>query len=464
MQSPGQPAGKEHMSGVHVLYFILFWLSLGLSAFFCSAETAFIGIQRLRLHHLIQTEHAGARVVARIMAQPEKFLATVLLGINFFETVAATMGTLIAVSLWGENLGAAIAAFGVTILTLVLVEFIPKSIATRYGEKLALSYARPIEFISIVFYPFVFVLKHIGIRFSGRVGSDAEAQPTISEEEFRTAINVGHREGTVETETAEMLHNVFDFADRPVREIMVPRTDVIFIEKGATLSDFLALHAQHPLSRYPVFEERRDNVVGILTIRDILLALANGKINNDGVIDNLVRPAHFTPESKPIRELLSEMRDNNFEIVIVVDEFGGTAGIASFDQMVDEIVGPGGEGLAGAERDFEVIDDYTFQIDGGMRVDEVNEEMGLGLPEGDYETVAGFILHLLHRIPKHGEQIKYRDLKIVITKVSAVKIEAVLVTKEKGQVARAASETDASPAGLGGDGGPDHASNLQASG
>jgi putative hemolysin len=443
MQSPGQPAGKEHMSGVHVLYFILFWISLGLSAFFCSAETAFIGMQKLHLQHLIQNGHPAAKVVARIMEQPEKFLATVLLGINFFETVAATMGTLIAVSLWGENLGAAISAFGVTILTLVLVEFIPKSIATRYGERMALSYARPIEFISIVFYPFVFVLKHIGIRFSGRVGANAEARPTISEEEFRAAINVGHQEGTVETETAEMLHNVFDFADRPVREIMVPRPDVIFIERGATLSDFLALHAQHPLSRYPVFEERRDNVVGILTVRDILLAMAKGTVSDDSVVDNLIRPAFFTPESKPIRELLAEMRDNNFEIVVVIDEFGGTAGIASFDDLVQEIVGPAGEGLAGAEKDFEVIDDYTFQIDGGMRVDEVNEEMGLGLAEGDYETVAGFILHLLHRIPKQGEQIRYRNLKIVITKMNAVKIEAVLVTKEKDPLAKVNGDSDA---------------------
>ena len=176
-------------------------------------------------------------------------------------------------------------------------------------------------------------------------------------------------------------------------------------------------------------------------------SLATGTINNDSVVDSLIRPAYFTPESKPISELLSEMRDNNFEIVVVVDEFGGTAGIASFDHLVEEIVGPVGQGLAGAERDFEVIDDYTFQIDGGMRVDEVNEEMGLGLPDGDYETVAGFILHLLHRIPKQGEQIKYRDLKLVITKMSAVKIEAVLVTKEKEPVAKEAGETGAGSAG-----------------
>jgi putative hemolysin len=236
-------------------------------------------------------------------------------------------------------------------------------------------------------------------------------------------------------------------ADRPVREVMAPRMDVIFIEKGAKLSDLFELYAQHPMSRYPVFEERRDNVIGILTIFDVFLALAKGTVNNDSVIDNLIQPAHFTTETKPISELLSEMRDNNFQMAVVIDEFGGTAGVVSFNHLVEEIVGPVGEGLAGAERDFEVIDERTFQIDGGMRIEEVNEEMGLGLPEGDYETVAGFILHLLHRIPKQGEQIKYKDLKIVITKMSAVKIDEVLVTKEKEQLAGETRETDVASAG-----------------
>jgi putative hemolysin len=429
------------MDNFHVLYILLFCLFLGFSAFFCSAETAFIGIPKLRIQHLIQEGHPKARIVARIMEHPEKFLATVLIGINFFETASATLGTLVAISLWGENWGAAIATFGVTILTLVLVEFIPKSLATRHGEKIALAYARPIEFIATVFYPFVFVLNHIGIRFTGRSGENVETRPTISEEEFRTAIDVGHEEGTMETETAEMLHNVFEFADRPVREVMSPRMEVIFIEKGAKLADFFEIYTQHPQSRYPVYEERRDNVVGILTIFDVFSALAKGMTNNDSIIDNLIQPAHFTTETKPISELLSEMRDNNFQMAVVIDEFGGTAGIVSFNHLVEEIVGPVGDGLAGVEKDFEVIDERTFQIDGGMRIEEVNEEMGLGLPEGDYETVAGFILHLLHRIPKQGEQIKYKDLKIVITRMSAVKIDEVLVTKEKEQLTREAGET-----------------------
>jgi putative hemolysin len=418
------------MSGIHGWYIVLFWLFMGLAAFFCSAETAFVGVQKLRVQQLVEAGHANARVVARIIEHPERLLATVLIGINLFETAAATLGTLTAVTLWGENLGAAIATIFVTLVTLVLVEFIPKSVASRRAERIALAYARPIRIITAIFSPLVFVLSHIGIRFNARTGADDAPRPTISEEEFRAAINIGHREGTVETETAEMLHNVFEFADRPVREVMAPRMDVVFIEKGAKLSDFLQLYTQQPMSRYPVYEERRDNVVGILSIYDILAALAKGKVKNESVIDDLIKPARFIPETKPISELLAEMRDDNFQMAVVIDEFGGTAGVVSFNHLVEEIVGPVGEGAAGAERDFEIIDERTFQIDGAMRIEDINDEMSLGIPEGDYETVAGFILHLLHRIPKQGEQMKYKDLKIVITRMTGVKIEEVLVTRE----------------------------------
>lgn len=435
------------MAGINGLYLILLLVSLGFAAFFCSAETAFISIQKLRLQHLIEKGHPKAEIVARIMERPEKFLATVLLGINFFETAVATLGTIIAVSLWGENLGVALATIIITLGTLVLAEYIPKSLASRYGEKIALSYAEPIVLISTIFYPFVYLLSHIGIRFSKLVDEDGKPKPTISEEEFRTMISVGHREGTMEEDTAEMLHNVFEFADRPVREVMAPRPDVVFVEKGATLADFFELYAQNPVSRYPVYEERRDNVIGILSVWDVLLALAKGTIDKYSAIDDLIQPAHFVPETKPISELLSEMRDKNFQIAIVIDEFGGTAGIASFHQLVEEIVGPVGDGLAGSEKDFEVIDEHNFQIDGSMRVEEVNEEMRLGLPEGDYETVAGFILHLLHRIPKQGEQIKYRNLKIVITKMIGMKIEEVMVTKEKDRLTVETRQADAASTG-----------------
>ena len=419
------------MDSINSLYLVLFLISLAAAAFFCSAETAFIGMQRLRLKHLIHTNHPKAKIVARIVERPEKFLATVLLGINFFETAVATLGTVIAISLWGANLGAAIATIVITILTLVFAELIPKSLAARYGERIALLYARPIEFISVILYPFVYVLNHIGIGFTRPSKEGAEPKLTISEEEFRTAITVGEAEGVWEEEEAEMLHNAFEFADRPVSEVMQPRTEVTWLKQGTSIAAFLEIYRQFPFSRFPVYKGTTDNVVGVLSIKDVLMAQANKSLIPDSLIDKLVRPVHFVPETKRLGELLVEMRDNNYHMVAVVDEYGGVAGMAALEHLTQEIMGVIGDELASKETDFVTIDAHTSEVDGGLRVEEVNEELDLGLPNGDYETVAGFIMSHLGRIPKQGEHLKYKDLKLTILKMRGRKIERILVTKEK---------------------------------
>ena len=381
-----------------VLLAVLFVVCLALACFFSSAETAFIGTQKLRLQHLAESGHPRAKIVAKVIESPERFLALVLLGINFFETAMATIGTIIAVSLWGQSLGAALATVLLTIITLVFAEFVPKSLATRHGERLALAYGRPITLMMKLFYPVTYVLNHIGLRFS-RLFGDVEPKPTITEEEFHTLISVGSREGTVEKKEAEMLHNIFDLSARLVREVMIPRPEVVFVEKGTTFTDFLVTYKAHPQSRFPVFAENRDHVVGILSTKDIMMAQAEGAFGPDSTIDGLIRTPFFTPETKPIGDLLVEMRDKNYHLGVVVDEHGGTAGVVTMEQLVAEIIGPVGEELTGREREYEMLDEFTFQIDGGMDIGEANERMGLGIPEGDYDTVAGFILFLLGRIP-----------------------------------------------------------------
>jgi putative hemolysin len=418
------------MHEVNIIYYVVFFVCLLLASFFCSAETAFMSMQRLRLQHLVRTGRASAKIAFHIMQNPEKFLATVLFGINLFETAVATIGAIIAVNYWGENLGAILATIIVTILTLIVAELVPKSLAVRYADKFVLFYARPIQFISYVFYPFVFLLSLIGIRLTKLTSDDSMKKPTMSEDEFHTAIDIGEEEGIVEGKAAEMLHNVFDFHDQLVREVMIPRPDVVFIEIGTKLGSFLNTYASTPLSRYPVFKGNRDNVLGIITIKDILVALAKQQVTRDDLIDRFLKTVHFTPETKHIAELLREMRDKNFHMAVVVDEFGGTAGVVTIDQMVEEIVGPISDDFPGGEKDFEVIDAHTYEIDGSMRIDEANEEMGLHLPEGDYETVAGFILYLLRRIPKENEQLRYKDYKLVIKEMQGVKIERILLTKE----------------------------------
>jgi len=426
------------MSGTETLYVVFLFVCLLLSAFFSSSETAFIASQRIRIEHLVSTKVNGARRVSKMLQRPEKLLSTILLGNNFVNTAAAALATALAVKYWPEH-GILIATIIVTILLLVFAETTPKTIATQHAERLSLLFARPIQIVSWLFTPFVIVLSWIASGLSKLAGGDPVPRSLVSEEEIRTMISVGHKEGTVEEGQAEMLHNVFDFGDRPVREVMVPRPEVVCLEQGSTVADFLTLYTESPLSRFPVYQENMDNVVGILSVKDVLMALAKGAIANDSSIDDLTRPAYFTPETKPISELFVEMRDKNFRMAVVVDEYGGTAGIASLSRLVEEIVGPVGDELAAVEKEYEAINEYTFQIDGGMRIEEANEEMELELPEGDYETVAGFILNLLGHIPKTGEQLRYKGLKIVITKMRGVKIEEILLTKEKSKEGHAAS-------------------------
>ncbi|MDD5590304.1 MAG: hemolysin family protein [Dehalococcoidales bacterium] len=419
------------MNTTETVYLVILIVCLLLSAFFSSSETAFTALQRIRVEHLVSTKVPGAARIARMMQHPEKLLSAILTGNNLVNTAAASLATVLAVSFWGER-GILIATIGMTIILLIFCETTPKIIAAHNAERTAMRTARAVEIAQAVFTPAVLALSSIATRLSKIAGGEPVSRSLVSEEEIRTMISVGHKEGTVEEAEAEMLHNVFDFGNRPVLEVMIPRPEVMAIEQGSTVSDFLTTYAESPLSRFPVYKENMDNVVGILSIKDVLLALAKGNIDKKSSIDDLVRPAYFTPETKRINELFAEMRDNNYRMAVIVDEYGGTAGVVSLSRLVEEIVGQVGDELANIEKEYEAINEYTFQVDGSMRIDEANEEMQLGLPDGeDYETVAGFILNLLGHIPRRGEQLKYKGLKIVITKMRGLKIEEVLLTKEK---------------------------------
>ncbi|MFC2012755.1 hemolysin family protein [Chloroflexota bacterium] len=419
------------MFSIETIYLVLLVGCIILSAFFCSSETALFSLQHIRVEQMVETRVRGANRIAKMIKRPERLLSTILLGTNLANTGAAVLATVLAVYLWGEEWGALIATIGVTVILLIFAEATPKTIAAHHSEKVSLIFARPVALASWLFTPFVFMLSWVTLALTRMAGGTPVPRSLVSDEEIRTMISVGHKEGTVEEDEAAMLHKVFDFGDRPVREVMIPRPEVVCIEEGSTVADFLALYVQSPLSRFPVYRENMDNVVGILSVKEVLMALARRVTTGDSSIDDLIRPAYFTPETKFINKLFIEMRDRNYRMAVVVDEYGGTAGIVSLSRLVEEVVGPVGDEFAGVEKEYEVINEYTFQIDGGMRIEEANEEMVLGLPEGDYETVAGFILSLLERIPRQGEQIRYKGMKMVITKMRGVKIEEILLIREK---------------------------------
>ncbi len=424
---------------IEALYIVFLFICIVLSAFFSSSETAFISLERFRVRHMVETKVKGAKRVAKMLERPDRFLSTILLGNNLVNTAATAMATILAISIW-EDQGVIIATLGMTVVLLIFAETMPKTFANRHAERLSLLFARPIEILSWLFSPVVIVLSWLASGFTRLIGGTPVPRSIISDEEIRSMITVGHKEGTMEEAEADMLHAVFEFGDNPVSEVLVPRPEVVGIEKGETLTEFLKTYSESPISRFPVYEENMDNVVGILSIKDVLMALARGSITKETSIDELIRPAYFTPETKRISELFTEMRDKNYRMAIVVDEYGGTAGIVSLSRLMEEIVGPVGDELAEAEKEYESINEYTFQIDGGMRIEEANEELGLELPEGDYETVAGFILHLMGHIPKQGKQLMYKGLKIVITKMKGHKIEEILLTKEKKKKDASASD------------------------
>ena len=418
------------MDSTSILYLVLFFLCLVASAFFSSAETAFISLPRTRVKYLVESGIIGAGRVAKITEQPEKLLATVLLCNNLVNVAAAALGTAIAVSIWtdNENIGILVATVVVTILLLIFAEVTPKTVAIRHPERMALLYVYPLGVITKIAYPVAAGLTWIASILAG--GKAKVPHSLVSEEEIRSMISVMREEGTVEEAEAELLHKVFIFGDRTVREVMSPRPEVVWIEKGTKLADFLGIYAEHPHTRFPVYQDSFDTVVGILSIKDVLMAQASSSLDIKSVIDDLVRPVLFVPETKRIAQLFAEMQSQGYPMVVVIDEFGVTSGIVTMGQLVEEIVGEMGDELLKADKDFEVIDDRTIQIDGGMHVEEANEELGLGLPTGDYDTVAGFLLSLLGHIPREGEQLRYGNLKLAVTQMRELRIEKILVTKD----------------------------------
>ncbi|MFC2035923.1 hemolysin family protein [Chloroflexota bacterium] len=419
------------MFGHDILFLVLFGVCLFVSAFFSSSETAFFSMQKVRLKYLVDNKVKGAELVTRMINQPARLLSTILLGNNLVNVTAAAIATTLAITYLPENQGILVATVCTTIILLIFSETIPKTIATQHAERLSLTYARPLETVSWLFTPFVIILSRIATVFSRLLGASSIPKTLFSANEIRTMISAGHQEGEVEEPEAKMLHKVFDFSDQLVHEVMVPRPEVVAIEQGSTLANFLALFVESPRSRFPVYRENMDNVTGILVAKDVFIAQAQGTINEQSIIDNLVRPAYFTPETKHINRLFNDMKDTNNQIAIVVDEFGGTDGIVSLTGLVEEIVGEMGDELAATENAYETINEYTFKIDGSMRIEEANEEMGLELPDSDdYETMAGFILSVLGHIPEVNEKIVYKSLKLVVTEMRGFKIEEVQVTKE----------------------------------
>ena len=436
-------ADGELLSLVLIVVFLIF------SAFFSSSEAAFLSLEKIRIAHLIRTGVPGAKRVAGMIDQPERLLSTILLGNNFVNVAFTALVTVVTVSLLGEDSTgqAVVIATGVGTVVLLLVgEIIPKTIAVRRAERVAFIYARPLKWTENLLWPLVIVLQWATHRVNHLFGARDSTRGYITEGEFRTLIDIGEAEGTFEPEEAEMLENVFRFGDRQVREVMTPRTEMVSIERGATLQHFLEVYSKSSHTRFPVYKETVDDIIGLISAKDILNAMATKGIDYDDPITDLIRDSYFVPETKRIAELFNEMRQSGNQMAIAADEYGGLAGLVTLKRLSEEVVGPVGEEGAGPEEEYEAIDQNTFQVDGGMSVDDVSEELGITLPEGDFETIAGFVLDVLGRIPSEKDLFDYGNRKFEITNMKGLRIETVKVTKIRALEGGAPIESDSGQA------------------
>lgn len=419
------------MSGTQAIYLLAFIVTLVLSAFFSSSEIAFINLQRVRLRYLKETGVPGADRVARILERPERFLSVVLTSISFTETVLVTTGSLLVVSFLGESLGTPVGIVAVAMVLLLFVKVIPKTLAARHAERLALAYATPIEVTSKIVSPVVAVLSLLIDRITRPVGGDTLKGTLLGKDELHMLISLGEESGAVDGRSASMLRRVVRFGDREVHEVMTPRTQVVWLRAGLTLADFQAIYVETPALRYPVYEENFDNVRGMISARDVHVGLAQGALLADSDLSSFIRPVYFVPRRKLVGHLFTEMQSKGFALAVVVSEYGGTSGTVSIEQLVEEIVGEVRDELAAPGERYRQVSEHAYQLDGAVPLAEANSKLGLDLPPGNYETIAGFALDVFGHVPEQGEVVRCQGWEVTAIEVSGQRIARVLVSREE---------------------------------
>ena len=408
---------------------ILFVVCLVFSAFFSSSETAFIALPRARLMHLLSIGKPGARRVSQLVQRREKLLATVLLGNNLVNTGAAALATAVAISLMDSSgYAVLVATAATTAVLLILGETLPKTVAWSRPEGVAFAVSWPLTVLGWVLLPPIQVLRGVSYLFSKPLGINL-SQVQVTEDEIRTMISMGAEAGAVEPTEAEMLEKVFHFGDRQVQEVMTPRTEIVWVEKDATLQQFLNIYSQETHTRFPVYEGDMENVVGTLSVKDVLQSVAQDRLGSDDTIADVLRPTYFVPETKLVGALFSELRQQGQQMAVIVDQHGGVSGLATIKRLLEVIVGPVGEEGEPAREEFVAIGENMYDVDASMGIQEANDELGLDLPEGNYQTLAGFVLEQLGRIPQQGDHLYFKDLYLEVTEMKTRKIERMQIRR-----------------------------------
>ena len=413
------------------------FILLLLSAFFSLSETAITAVSRIKVKHLLEQKIPGARALNTLKENPSQLLGTVLVGNNLVNISASALATSIAIRLFTDSglgqMGTALGlAIGImTFFILVFGEIIPKTVAIKNAEKLALISAPVIEFLSIILYPIIQLLGFLSRPFVKLFGGRMpEKSPFITEEEIRMYLRMGEKEGVIEEEEKEMIYSIFEFGDTIVREVMTPRPDIIAMEVSEPIENMIKVIRESGHSRIPIYDGNIDNIVGVIYAKDLLKTIEEKESKS---LKDYLRSAIFIPEAKRVHDLLNQMQAAKTHVAIIVDEYGNTAGLVTLEDLIEEIVGEIHDEFEKEEKTVEYLDSNTALVDARLSISDVNERIGIKLPEGEYDTISGYIMARLGKVPAVGDSTKYNGLEITVERVHRRRITRLRITKLTGR-------------------------------
>lgn len=410
-----------------IIKILVLIILLILSALFSSAETAITSLKIIRVKRMKQDGEPGAELLERLLENINKVLATALIGNSIANISATAIATDLSVRIFQGNLLAVTAIM--TVLILLFGEITPKTFAAQNSEKVALMLGRYIEFFTIVLYPVLKILTIITnffIKLAG--GRVADGIPFVTEEEIRALVEVGQEEGLIQNEEKNMINSIFEFDDTVVREVMTPRIDMTGLNINASLKEALSMVVDAGYSRIPVYENTIDNIVGVLYAKDLLVFA--GRLQ-DIDLKKIMRTAYYVPESKKVNHLLKELQREKVHMAIVLDEYGGTAGLVTIEDLLEEIVGDILDEYDEDEKIIQEIDNNTLIVNSRAGIDEINELLNLSYPEDEFETISGYVFNRLGRVPKEGDILEFDGSKITVLKVGNRRIQQVKIEKLK---------------------------------
>src|ERR687885_666494 len=416
-----------------------------LNAFFVAAEYALVTARRTRIQELAEEGNRRARAVQRIVARPPRFIAAMQLGVTLASLGIGALGeqalTHAFDPLMATLLAVVLAFLIITYLHVVVGELVPKGAALRYSEAVALGVSAPVRGFFVLAAPLIWILRRSTELILRALGLEApgEEREALSEAELRMLLGRATEHGEIEQEEQEMLYKVFDFADKEVADVMVPRPEVVALSVDLPTEEALQAVIESPYTRYPVYRNTLDDIVGILHVRNLFSALNDQGFANVR-IEELVRPAYIVPETKDLAALLAEFRRTNQHMAVVVDEYGTTAGIATLEDLLEEIVGEIEDEFDLPDESVEQVDEDTIAIDGTFPIDDFNEQFSVELPVEDYHTIAGFVFGQLGRAAQAGDEVSHDGMVFRVEEVEGQRIDKLAVTFERRREERERGE------------------------